>query len=367
MKQVRKLVVKVGTTVLLGKEGGIDSDWVSEFSRQVADLVREKRQVVIVSSGAIACGMHLLRRRRRPSHLPEEQAAAALGQARLMAFYDDAFRRQNLKTAQLLLTQADLLDQKRRLNARHTLTALLEFGAIPIVNENDTVATDEIRFGDNDRLSSLVACLFGADLLVLLSDVDGFYRHFEKGALERLTTVEAITPEIERHIRNRRGPFSKGGMASKLMAAKIATQAGIWVLLAHGHTPHLLNRLLEGEEGIGTLFLPSKKRMGFRRSWIAFNAPSLGRLVVDEGAKNALLHLGKSLLPSGIRRVEGRFGVGEVAAIVDEAGFEFARGLTNYSSEEVEKIRGTRSDRIESILGYKTTDEVIHRDNMAVL
>ena len=366
-KQTRRIVVKIGTSVLLKADHAIDRHWVDDLSRQVATLIRGKRQVVLVTSGAIACGVSLLKLKRRPSSLPEEQAAAALGQAKLMTFYDEAFQKYRLKSAQLLLTQADLLDQRRCLNARNTLRALLEVGAVPIVNENDTVATDEIRFGDNDRLSSLVASLFEADLLILLSDVEGFYLHFAKEAPERLDQVEAITPEMEQHVSDRKGPLSRGGMASKLLSAKIATQAGISVVIANGRTTDVLLRILEGEEGLGTLFIPKKKRLGFRRSWIAFQAPSTGRLVVDEGAKQALVHQGKSLLPSGIKRLEGKFQAGEVAAIVDESGVEFARGLTNYGSEEIGKIRGQRSDRIEAILGYKTYDEIIHRDNMVVL
>ena len=318
-----------------------------------------------MTSGAIACGVSSLKLGRRPSGLPEEQAAAAIGQAKLMKLYDNAFHAYRRGTGQLLLTQADLLDQKRCVNAQNTLKALLRFGVLPIINENDTVATDEIRFGDNDRLSSLVASLFEADLLILLSDVDGFYRDFHQKP-QRLSLVESITPELERHASDAKDPLSKGGMISKLLAAKIATRAGISVVLANGREKNVLARILGGED-LGTLFAARKTRLGFRRSWIAFHAPSVGRLVVDEGAKRALLHQGKSLLPSGIKGLEGTFGSGEVAAIVDEAGVEFARGLTNYTSGEIEKIRGLKSDRIESVLGYRIYDEVIHRDNMVVL
>ena len=367
LKHVRRIVVKIGTSVLLNEDRSVDRQWLSDLSRQVAALIRGKREVVLVSSGAIACGVALLKLKRRPLSLPEEQAAAALGQAKLMTFYDEAFKTHRLKSAQLLLTQADLLDQKRCLNARNTLQALLTMGAVPIVNENDTVATDEIRFGDNDRLSSLVACLVEADLLILLSDVDGFYLHFAKEASQKLDEVASITREMEQHISEKTGLLSRGGMASKLLSAKIATQAVISAVIANGRTTDILTRILEGEEELGTFFLPQKKRMGFKKSWIAFQAPSTGRLVVDEGAKQALIHQGKSLLPSGVKRLEGKFQAGEVASIVDEAGVEFARGLTNYGSEEIGRIRGHRSDRIASILGYKTYDEIIHRDNMVVL
>ncbi|MBI4437220.1 MAG: glutamate 5-kinase [Candidatus Omnitrophica bacterium] len=365
--KIRRLVVKVGSTLLFSKTEGIDPERVHAITSQVAALTKDGVWVVLVSSGAIACGMKLLGLRNRPERLPELQAAAAVGQAKLMKLYDEDLRHKGLLTSQILLTQDDLQHHKRYWNARNTLLALLRFGAIPIVNENDTVATEEIRFGDNDRLSSLVACLIGADLLVILSDIDGLYRNFRtKGEGEILDVVEGVSTDIEEMASEEKGKFSSGGMKTKLQAAKIATGAGIPVVIANGRKERTLLKVISAET-VGTLFLPKTDRMGARKSWIAFTSKPRGKVVVDEGAKNALLHHGRSLLSSGIVAAKEEFGGGEVVSIVDQKGTEFARGLINYSSREIEKIRGQRSDRILALLGYKSYDEVIHRDNLVIL
>ena len=365
--KIRRLVVKVGSTLLFSKTEGIDPARIHVITSQVTALAKKGIWVVLVSSGAIACGTKLLGLRRRPQQLPELQAAAAVGQAKLMKLYDEELRHKGLLTSQILLTQDDLQQKKRYWNARNTLLALLRFGAIPIVNENDTVATEEIRFGDNDHLSSLVACLIGADLLVILSDVDGLHREYRgRGEAEILDVVERIGTDIEEMASEDKGEFSTGGMKTKLQAAKLATGAGIPVVIANGKKEDTLLKIVSGET-VGTLFLPKTDRMGARKSWIAFTSKPKGKVVVDEGAKNALLHHGRSLLSSGIVAAKEEFGGGEVVAIVDQKGTEFARGLINYSSKEIEKIRGQRSDRIHALLGYKTYDEVIHRDNMVVL
>ena len=364
--KIRRIVVKVGSALLFSKAEGIDRERLHTVTKQVASLRKEGIQVVLVSSGAIACGTKLLGLRSRPTSLPEAQAAAAVGQAKLMQYYDDDLRHRGFLTSQVLLTQEDLRDRKRYWNARNTLLSLLRFKTIPVINENDTVATEEISVGDNDRLSSMVACLVGADLLVILSDVDGLYRNFETEGRVLLENVETIDSEIERLAVDEKGEFSRGGMKTKLQAAKIATTAGIPMIIANGKKEETLLKAASGEV-IGTLFLPRSDRMGARKSWIAFNSKPKGKLVVDEGAKNALLHHGKSLLSSGILGAKEDFSAGEVISVVDEKDGEFARGLINYSSEEIKKIRGLRSDRISSVLGYKSYDEVIHRDNLVIL
>ncbi len=365
--KVKRIVVKIGTTLLFSKTEGVDSEVLHQITSQVAALMKEGKEIVLVSSGAIACGTKLLGLRRRPTALPELQAAAAVGQAKLMKFYDDDLRHKGCLTSQVLLTQDDLEDRKRYWNARNTLLSLLRFKAIPIVNENDTVATEEIRFGDNDRLSSLVACLIDADILVILSDVDGLYRHFKAGAKgEVVDWVEKVDAQIESLASEEKGEFSAGGMKTKLLAAKVATSGGIPVVIANGRTEGVLLKIVAGET-VGTLFTPKRSPLGARRSWIAFTSKPKGKVVVDEGAKEALLHHGKSLLASGIKEAKETFEGGEVVGIVDEKGTEVARGLTNYSSREIEKIRGLRSERIAPVLGYKPYDEVIHRDNMVIL
>ena len=364
--KIKRIVVKVGSALLFSKTEGIDLKLLHALTQQAAYLMKEKFQVILVSSGAIACGTKLLRLKSHPSSLPEAQAAAAVGQAKLMQYYDDDFRPRGLLTSQILLTQDDLRDHKRYWNARNTLLSLLRFGAIPVVNENDTVATEEISLGDNDRLSSMVACLVEADLLVILSDIDGLYKNFDTQGEELVERVEKVDFEIEKLALDEKGEFSKGGMKTKLAAAKIATAAGIPTIIANGKKEEVLLKVVSGEP-IGTLFLPKADRMGARKSWIAFTSKPRGKIIVDEGAKSALLHHGKSLLSSGIVGSREIFHAGEVISIVDEKNGEFARGLINYSSEELEKIRGLRSDRIASVLGYKTYDEVIHRDNMVIL
>ena len=365
-RKVRRLVVKVGSSLLFSKTEGIDSARLHTITRQVASLSKEGVQVILVSSGAIACGTKLLGLPARPTSLPEAQAAAAVGQAKLVKYYDDDLRHKGFLTSQVLLTQDDLRDRKRYWNARNTLLSLLRFKTIPIINENDTVATEEISWGDNDRLSSMVACLVGADLLVILSDIDGLFRDFHTEGRILIEKVERIDASIERLASGEKGEFSRGGMKTKLHAAKIATAAGIPTIIANGKKDDVLLKAVSGDAA-GTLFLPRPDRLGARKSWIAFNSRPQGKVIVDDGAKTALLHHGKSLLSSGILGAKEEFNAGEVISIVDEKQGEFARGLINYSSEEIQKIRGLRSDRIVAVLGYKSYDEVIHRDNLVIL
>jgi glutamate 5-kinase len=361
-------VVKVGSGLIAAPGAGLDAERIGQLADDLARVVAAGKEAVLVSSGAIASGMARLGLTERPRSIPEKQAAAAVGQSALMWHYEQAFARHGLKVAQVLLTQEDISHRARYLNARNTLLTLLDFGVLPIVNENDTVAVEEIKVGDNDNLSALVAHLIDADLLVLLTDVDGLYTGDPRlnPDAHRIDVVEAVTEEIRRLAQDGEGTVSVGGMSTKLQAAEKAMASGFPMVIASGREAHTLERLLKGEPA-GTIFLPTRDRLGARKRWLAFAVPPQGRLTVDAGAKRALTERGKSLLPSGVVEVEGEFQAGEVVALATADGKEFARGLTNYDAEELRRIRGAKTTAIEAILGYKRLDEVIHRDNLAVL
>ncbi|HXH84761.1 MAG TPA: glutamate 5-kinase, partial [Candidatus Tectomicrobia bacterium] len=327
------------------------------------------RDLVLVTSGAIATGTARLALPRRPRSVPEKQAAAAVGQSALMRHYEAAFKRHGLPVAQVLLTAQDIGDRTRYLNARNTLVTLLRFGVLPIVNENDTVAVEEIKVGDNDNLSALVASLIEADLLVLLTDVEGLYTADPAvdPQARKLDTVEVITDEVLRLAWAGAGPGSVGGMATKLQAARKAAAAGVPLVIASGRGPGVLVPILRGEP-VGTYFMPRADRLAARKRWIAFAAPPQGRLAVDDGAVRALTQGGKSLLPSGLVSVEGEFPAGAVVAVTRaEDGKEFARGLVNFDADELRRLRGAKTREIEQRLGYRSFDEAIHRDNLVIL
>ncbi len=362
----RRLVVKVGTSVLTGSTHQLDE---SRVSRLVEDLVRlreQERELILVTSGAIGAGIGLLGWPDRPRDLARSQAAAAVGQGHLMELYARRFGSHGILVAQILLTREDLTHRQRYLNARQTMRTLLQAGVVPIVNENDTVSVEEIRFGDNDELSALVTHLMDAQLLVILTDVDGFERRSD-GRGDLIPLVERITPELERLAGPAGRSTSTGGMASKLKAARMVTASGIPMLLANGTRPGILKALLLEQHLAGTLFLPvPKARMGARKRWLGFASRPKGILVVDAGAKEALLHGGRSLLASGVRRLEGHFRRGDLVSVRDEESREFGRGLVNYPDSELEKIRGLKSDAIAALLGRKA-QEVIHRDSLVIL
>ncbi len=365
--RVRRLVVKVGSGLVTEPGAGASADRIGTLAGEIASI-REGRRVVLVTSGAIATGMARLRLPERPRTIPEKQAAAAVGQAALMERYEAAFSRHGIHVGQVLLTAQDISDRARYLNAKNTLLALLTFDVLPIVNENDTVAVEEIKVGDNDNLSALVASLIDADLLVLLTDVDGLYTDdptVNAGA-RKLETVEAVTDEIARLARHRTDGVSVGGMATKLQAARKAAASGVAMVIAGGREPRVLSRILAGEP-VGTYFPPKADRLGARKRWIAFAVPPQGRLTVDAGALAALTRHGKSLLPAGVVDVEGSFASGEVVAVHGAGGREFARGVVNFDADELRKIRGAKTREIEARLGYKSFDEVIHRDNLVIL
>ncbi len=368
LSRVRRLVVKVGSGLITAPGQGPDSKRIAALAADVAAAVDERREVALVSSGAIVTGMARLGLPARPRSIPEKQAAAAVGQSVLMWHYEQAFKKHGLSVGQVLLTAQDIADRGRYLNARNTLLALLDFGVLPIVNENDTVAVDEIKVGDNDNLAALVAHLIDADLLILLTDVDGLYTGDPRrdSTARRLDTVEEVNEDIRRLVFDETGTVSVGGMATKLEAAQKAGASGIAMVIASGREPGVVARLLQGEM-LGTYFQPRDDRLAARKRWIGYAVRPRGRLTVDAGAKKALTERGKSLLPSGLVEVSGEFQAGEVVALAAAEGGDFARGLVNYDAAELRKIRGAKTADIERTLGYKGVGEVIHRDNLVVL
>ena len=358
--KARRLVVKVGTNALTGPHGRLDEAFAADLSRQIAALLAAGRGVTLVASGAIGAGIAELDLPDRPKTLPMLQATAAVGQGQLMRTFHDALGALGVKVAQILITRDDFHDRTRYLNIRNTIAALAACGALPIINENDTVSVDEIRFGDNDLIAALVANLIDGDLLLLLTDVDGFLR---RGKVVPL--LDRIDASVLDHAGGSGSSRGSGGMRSKLEAVRAATGAGTPAIIANARTPDILARLLAGE-ALGTACLPARRRMNARRRWIGHAVRTVGRIVVDDGAAAALTGGGKSLLPSGVVSVEGRFGKGANVAIVSTGGEWIARGLTNYSSEQIERIKGLRSSQIAKALGDRPYDEVVHRNNMTL-
>ncbi|MFH1779048.1 MAG: glutamate 5-kinase [Candidatus Omnitrophota bacterium] len=364
LSNLKLVVVKVGTSVLASKTHPLKEESIRDVAGQICALLDRGIKVILVSSGAIGAGMNLLGLKVRPKTLEKLQAAAAIGQSQLMKAYEEDFKSHGKIVAQVLLTREDLEDRKRYLNAKNTIFTILDYGAIPIINENDTVSVEEIKFGDNDTLASLVTNLIGGDLLIILSDVDGLHRQNGKG--EIIDVVKEITGEIEKLASGTTKEASIGGMVTKIKAARVVTDSGIPLIIANGKTDDILIKIIDGKR-VGTLFIPKLNKMTAKKRWIAFSTRPKGAVAVDTGAKQALAEKEKSLLPSGIIGVEGKFEASDIISIKDEKGREFARGLVNYSSEEVKKIKGANSKEIEKMLGYKYYDEVIHRDNLAVI
>ena len=364
---MRRVVIKIGTSVLLDADEKISSSRAEDFARQIKAVRDRSIDVIVVSSGAQACGMERVGIRRKPREMARKQALASIGQVVLMRIYMDAFAKVGLAASQILLTHEDIRSRTRCINLMNTIDALLDMGVVPIVNENDTLSFKEIMFGDNDNLSALIAQITSSDYLVLLSDVEGLCEKDPKrhpGA-RVIGTVRKIDKEIEALAHGTDSEKSVGGMTSKLEAAKKAGHYGIPTRLVKGDVKDVLPRVVDGEE-IGTIFL-ARKRMTRKECWIAFAFKSRGRIVVDHGARTALLDAGKSLLPSGIVGVEGDFARGECVDIADGQKNSIARGIVNYSSSDIGKIKGSKSIEIEKKLGYKYTEEVVHRDNMVLL
>jgi len=363
---VRKIIVKVGSAVLTG-EDGLDLQIIEQLVDEISALRQQGYQVVLVSSGAIASGKHRLGIPGKLKSIPQKQAAAAVGQGRLMRVYSNAFGKHGLFVGQVLLTMSDITDRKRFLNIRNTLFTLMDWGVITIINENDTVAVDEIKFGDNDHLAAMVANIIEAHLVINLTSTEGLYDRnpADPKKAKLIPLVTEITPEIEAAATQEATPVGMGGMKSKVMAAKKVIASGIPYIIAPGRRQGVLQEILDGKE-TGTLFLPMAEHLNSRKYWIAFTLRSRGRILIDEGAKEALVRDGKSLLPSGVMQVEGNFALGDPVTCVDAAGNPIAKGLVNYTADEIRKIMGLKSSKIEQVLGYKDYDEVIHRDNLAV-
>ena len=368
LAHVKRVVIKVGSGVI-SDHSGLDLERITTLCEDVHALRQRGYEVILVSSAAVAAGKADLgiKGSARALPLPIKQAAAAIGQSRLMRAYKDALRNHGLTAAQVLLTRDDLANRRRYLNARNTLMTLLEYGVVPIINENDTVVIDEIRFGDNDNLSAMTTNLVEAQLLVILSDVDGLYdsdpRHNSEARL--ISEVERITPEIEAMAGKEATILGTGGMTTKLKAAKRATLYGAGTAIINGVIPHNLLYLFDGHE-LGTYFLPARDPMAARKHWIAFTKKPKGKVLLDEGAQKAVTERGKSLLPSGIRQLDGTFERGDAVRLCDLNGSEFAKGVTNYNSAELIRIIGKNTKEIVQILGYQYGDEVVHRDNMVI-
>ena len=367
LARARRLVVKIGTSLLTSAEGEIHTRRFSGLANDVAELVSDGRQVVLVSSGAVGMGVRRLGLDERPRGLPELQAAAAVGQIDLCRRFERAFSRHGLLVGQLLLTHAGLADRQRFLNARHTLNALLGAGAVPVINENDSVATEELRFGDNDQLSALVVNTCHADLLVLLTDIDGLHdRHPSQRGARRISEVPEVTRQVLALASEPTSRLGTGGMPSKLRAARTASRFGVSTVIVDGRRSGALQRILSGEDE-GTLVHPAPEKLNSRKHWIAYSLKPRGQLHLDPGAVRAIRDLGRSLLPIGILDVHGRFAVGDPVSCCGEDDSEIARGLVCYDSRELRVIMGHRTPRIPELLGYSNGDEVIHRDDLVLL
>lgn len=366
--KARRIVVKIGSSLVASRGSGLRPDRIDRLAEDLSAVKAGGREIVLVSSGAIISGIQKLGLKTYPKSLPIKQAAAAVGQSRLMWAYEKGFERLGQKVAQVLLTHQDLADRRRFLNSRHTLTTLLGFGVIPIINENDTVAVEEIRFGDNDSLAAQVAHLVDADLLVILSDVDGLFTEDPRRSpgASLIPLVSEITRDIERRAGTARSFEGTGGMATKIQAAKKVAEYGVATLIMNGETAGLLPAVFRGTAA-GTLFLPRDRRLTSRKHWIAFTLRAKGQVTVDEGAVEALVRRGKSLLPSGIILVGGAFDPGDAVACLDRDGKEFAKGLVNFSSEILDRIKGLKTVDIRKTLGLQEYEEVIHRDNLVIL
>jgi len=365
---IRRIVVKIGSSILALPNQGLNTATIESISSQIAALRKDGIEILLVSSGAIASGILKLGLKEPPRTLPLKQAVAAAGQSHLIRAYEKFFEAHDTHVAQILLTHEDLRDRRRYLNARTTLLTLLQLGTIPIINENDTVAVDEIRFGDNDTLSAQVASLMDADLLLILTDTDGLYDTDPGagGTHHLISSVPEITPEVERLAGARPGVLGTGGMGTKIRAARAMSQAGGFTVIANGREEGIITRVLSGEL-LGTLFPPTEKPLRSRKHWILHTLRPRGEITVDDGAKEALVRHGKSLLPSGVVDVRGSFTFGDAVSCLGEDLREFARGLVNYSARDLAKIKGAHTDSIESILGRKDYDEVIHRDDLVLL
>lgn len=368
LTEAKRLVVKIGSSLLTSQGQGLDANAIAGWVKQIAELHKQGVQVLLVSSGAVAEGMKRMGWNKRPHALYELQAAAAIGQMGLIQTYESYFKQHDIHTAQVLLTHDDLSSRKRYLNARSTLTTLLKLGVVPVINENDTVTTDEFRFGDNDSLAALVVNLVEADALILLTDQAGIYdqdprQHKDAQLIDECNASDAALDDM---VSGKAGELGRGGMFTKVRAARLAARSGAVTVIAYGAEDNIIKRVYQGEP-MGTLLLPDQEPVVARKQWLASHLQPKGKLVLDDGAVKVLRESGRSLLPVGVSDVQGQFVRGEVVACVDQRGREIARGLVNYSSSESVAIKGQPSHQIETLLGYVDEPELIHRDNLVLL
>ena len=365
-ERARRVVVKVGSNVLTARRG-LNIPVMRSIAGQISRLMEAGREVILVSSGAMASGLKKIGLERRPDGLPERQAVAAVGQAGLIMEYEKAFERHSLKAAQILLTSEDLSSRKRYLNARNTLNTLLDWKIVPIINENDTVSVEEIKLGDNDNLAAMITLLMDADLLVILSDTDGLFTRDPRTEpdAELIPVVGVITKSTEKAAGSIPGPLGTGGMMSKINAARKVNSAGVPMVVAKGDKPDILVRLFDGEAH-GTYFVPRRQKLTRRKCWIAFSLKPKGVLTIDAGARTAVTRRGKSLLASGIVGVQGEFTVGAPVEFQAPGGEAVGVGLVNYGAADIRRIMGLKSQHISQVLGHKPYDEVIHRDNLVI-
>ncbi len=365
-----RIVIKVGTRILTDKKGNLNLDYIKNLVKEMSDLKKEGNEVLLVSSGAIGIGVGKLNLNKKPRNLIKKQAIAAIGQSQLIQFYEKLFFQHNLTVAQILLTREDLKERKRYLNSRNTLLEVLKYGAIPIINENDTVATEEIEFGDNDILSALVASLISADFLIILSTVDGLYSKDPKKQknnekIEFINFIYEITDKLLKKATNSTDDLGTGGMTTKLEAAKIASDSGVLVAIANGKKNGIIRDIIK-KRAICTYIDAKKINLSMRKRWLSYGPSSQGTIVIDSGAEKAIINSGKSLLLPGIFRVEGSFSAGEMVKIENKNNFFIARGLTNYSSVDLDKVKGLQREEIKNILGIEFKTEVIHRNNLVI-
>lgn len=368
LQPVKRAVIKIGSGVLTTKEG-LNLNIINALSEDICRLMEKRRlEIILVSSGAIASGIKKMGLSQRPQSISQQQAVAAIGQSTLMLAYEEAFKRYGRKVAQVLVTRDDLTNRMRYLNTRNTLFTLLNWKVIPIINENDTVVVDEIKFGDNDNLSAMVANLAGANIVINLTNIDGLFDddpRLNKDA-QLISLVEKVTNKIEKIASSIPGSLGKGGMESKVQAARDVAICGIPTIIANGLKKNVIGKIFGGKEE-GTLFLPQPTPMRSRKHWIAFTKSPKGRIMVDRGAEDALVKKGKSLLPSGIVAVYGKFNIGDSVMIISREEIDLATGLVNYHSTDAEKIMGLQTKEIEKALGYKHYDEVVHKDNLVLM
>ncbi len=355
------IVIKVGSSSLLDKEGCLSQKEFDKIASEISNLKKLNKNAILVSSGAIAAGKEYLPKLSIEATIQEKQAAAAIGQGRLMQFYERSFAKFGLLPAQVLLTRDVISNRTRYINARNTINQIINFNAIPIINENDVISDEEIKFGDNDTLSAIVANLLGADLLIILSDVEGFMANGKV-----VNEIEKINPDIERYAKGAGSSKGTGGMITKLSAAKISISAGIPVVIAGFFKEDVIKRILQGEK-IGTLFIPKESKILGKKRWLLGNKKIAGKIVVDDGAKKALAEKGKSLLPIGVKDIKGHFERGDIVGLFDQFGKEFARGIINYNSKELAIIKGKSTKEAKTLIKALPSDEIVHRNNMVIL